>query len=298
MRVIDRHVLPLGVVVIAALATGCGSDSRSPTSPSASGGATIQGVISQLSQASSLGALRVSGDDMHVEVVGTDLIARVESDGEFRLTSVPASSEVRLRFVSDDVDDTISIRDVDDGDVVTLMVSLLGTDVVVDREERDSSDDECTAALSSMTFEKVIVPDGATCTMTGTTVRGNVHVETGATLIATSVMVGGNVQADGHASVELTDASNVNGNVQLKRGGGVTVSGATIGGNLQVERNVGASTLDDNTVGGNVQASQNVGGLVIRFNRIDGNLQCRENNPAPTVSGNTAAQKEDQCASL
>jgi hypothetical protein len=51
-------------------------------------------------------------------------------------------------------------------------------------------------------------------------------------------------------------------------------------------------------VGGNLQADENTGGLRISFNVIAENLQCKQNNPPPTGSGNTAGDKEGQCAGL
>jgi hypothetical protein len=37
---------------------------------------------------------------------------------------------------------------------------------------------------------------------------------------------------------------------------------------------------------------------VISNNSIAENLQCQANNPRPTGGGNTAGDKEDQCAAL
>jgi hypothetical protein len=53
-----------------------------------------------------------------------------------------------------------------------------------------------------------------------------------------------------------------------------------------------------NTILGNLQAVSNTGGLVIENNTIAENLQCKQNNPPPTGGGNTAGDKEDQCAKL
>ena len=54
----------------------------------------------------------------------------------------------------------------------------------------------------------------------------------------------------------------------------------------------------ENTLLANFQANQNTGGLVIANNRIAQNLQCQANTPPPTGGGNTAGDKEDQCAAL
>jgi hypothetical protein len=105
------------------------------------------------------------------------------------------------------------------------------------------------------------------------------------------------VQADEAADVRLTGGT-VGGNVQLMQGRGGLVQGVGIDGDLQVEQNRAAYALDANVVRGNLQANQNTGGLSITANRVSENLQCQANSPAPTGGGNTAGDKEDQCAAL
>jgi hypothetical protein len=53
-----------------------------------------------------------------------------------------------------------------------------------------------------------------------------------------------------------------------------------------------------NTLLANFQANQITGGLVIENNKIVENLQGQSNNPVPTGGGNTAGDKEGQCARL
>ena len=55
---------------------------------------------------------------------------------------------------------------------------------------------------------------------------------------------------------------------------------------------------NNNTVEANLQAVQNEGGVELTGNTIAENLQCKENNPPPTGGGNTAGDREDQCANL
>ena len=47
--------------------------------------------------------------------------------------------------------------------------------------------DECSGELATITVEKVIVPDGESWALTGTTVQGNVFVNTGSMLTASAV---------------------------------------------------------------------------------------------------------------
>lgn len=159
-----------------------------------------------------------------------------------------------------------------------------------------ATDGVCNGTIGAQRFENLDVLAGASCTLNGTVVDGNIKVNTNATLLANGVTVGGNIQADGAASVTVNNNSTVGGSVQIKQGGGATVSQVRVNGDIQLESNRSALVATFNTVGGNVQVFQNTGGATISDNRIDGNLQCKENNPAPTGGRNQAATFEDQCA--
>jgi hypothetical protein len=155
---------------------------------------------------------------------------------------------------------------------LAVIAGLAGTTTAA-AEERT-----CRGSLGAITVDNLRVPQGGTCTLAGTTVKGTLKVERGATLRATSIRVVGNVQAENHKQVNVSGAR-VGGSVQIKQGGG--------------------SSLSDNAVGGDVQYFTNVGAISIRSNRIDGNLQCKENRPAPPGGGNVVqGNKEDQCARL
>jgi hypothetical protein len=138
----------------------------------------------------------------------------------------------------------------------------------------------CRGALGAVQVDNLRVPDGATCTLTGTRVQGTVKVEGDAVLRARAIKVIGNVQAENHRRVVITGRrTRIDGSVQIKQGGAFTLARAF--------------------VGSDVQAFTNRGAIVIRRNTIDGNLQCKENVPAPTGSGNVVdGNKEDQCAGL
>ena len=154
----------------------------------------------------------------------------------------------------------------------------------------------CQGSIGAQRFENLDVPDGASCTLNGTVVDGNIKVGTNATLHAIGVSVGGNIQADGALDVTLNNNGTVGGSIQLKQGGSATVDEVRVTGDIQLESNTGVLSVTDNRVGGNVQIFQNGGAVTINDNRIDGNLQCKENSPAPTGGRNVAASFEDQCA--
>jgi hypothetical protein len=141
---------------------------------------------------------------------------------------------------------------------------------------------KCVGTLNGSTtgLDNVKVPRGATCTLSGVRLRGNIKVGADATLIATNVRVNGSIQGKEAAQVTVTGAlTKVGGSVQLVEGGGVTLT--TI------------------RVKGDVQLFDNLGPMAITGNRIDGNLQCKENLPEPVGAGNLVqGNAEDQCEDL
>jgi hypothetical protein len=99
-------------------------------------------------------------------------------------------------------------------------------------------------------------------------------------------------------------------------GSGGDLGGNTIGGDLQIYDNNVAGVfcppetppeecpifenghVNDNVVGGNMQVYKNEGPMEIARNTIDENLQCVDNDPPPVGGGNSARQKDGQCAAL
>lgn len=200
---------------------------------------------------------------------------------------------------------TLRLRNLSLTAFIGLTVFLAACDMTAQPDETLSAQETftCRTTVNGTTKDVVFVPDNATCTLNNTNVEGNIIVGTGSTLVARGVSVKGNIQSEGHARVTVVRStsriSSVNGDIQIKQGRSATVTSARIGGSLQVEQNNGAFNFSSNTIGSDLQAKQNTGtGLTISSNRINGNLQCQENVPAPVGSGNIAASKEDQCASL
>jgi hypothetical protein len=159
----------------------------------------------------------------------------------------------------------------------------------------------CRGTIGSTTVDNLRVPQGASCTLNGTRVEGTVKVERNATLVANTIRVKGNVQSEGFKNITLRQNSVVVGSVQLENGldgGSGRVLNSKVNGDLQFFSNDARMIARGNTLLANFQANQNTGGLVIENNRIAENLQCQSNNPPPTGGGNTAGDKEGQCARL
>jgi hypothetical protein len=182
---------------------------------------------------------------------------------------------------------------------IALVAAVASCSMVIGVGPAHAEERVCRGSLGAITVDNLRVPEGATCTLEGTRVRGTVKVEADATLRATGIRVIGNVQAEGARLVVVRGDSRVGGSVQVVQGGGSRVVRSTVEGDILFDENERALEARRNVVGGNLQAFQNSGGVEIRKNRIDGNLQCKENQPRPTGGGNVVGgNKEDQCARL
>lgn len=173
--------------------------------------------------------------------------------------------------------------------------ALLALAPVAQAEER-----VCRGTIGPVTVDNLLVPRGATCTLNGTRAKGTVKVGAGATLHASNVRVVGNLQSQGFKTIRVA-GSVFGGSVQLENGrsGGLgSVATTRVNGDMQYFSNGSRMVARSNTILANLQAVGNRGGLAISNNRISQNLQCKENQPPPTGGGNTAGDKEDQCAAL
>lgn len=178
--------------------------------------------------------------------------------------------------------------------IAAVLAAITISATTVQAEERT-----CRGTIGATTVDNLRVPQGATCKLTGTRVKGTVKVERNATLTAEDIVVIGNVQAENARRVNVLDGSRIGGSIQIVQGGGATVSDSRITQDILYDENNAALRALRNHVGGNIQAFQNTGGVEIRRNVIDGNLQCKANNPKPVGGGNiVGGNKEDQCAGL
>lgn len=180
---------------------------------------------------------------------------------------------------------------------VALILAAFGLLMVagpVAAEERT-----CRGTIGAATVDDLRVPQGATCVLQGTIVKGTIKVERDAVLRAFGVRVVGNVQGENAQNVVVAEGSRVDGSVQVKQGARAKVIDSRVNGDIQLDDNSAKNAAKRNVVGGNVQAFQNDGGVAIFANRIDGNLQCKENRPAPTGARNiVGGHREDQCRSF
>lgn len=161
-----------------------------------------------------------------------------------------------------------------------------------------AGDYPCPPNRGAVTIDGNIVVTG-TCTLNGTVVKGNVHMNRG-TLRVLGAQIEGSIQVAGGSSVKVQNTQ-VNGNIQLENlaGAGSLVAGNRVGGSIQMKQNRKYLDVRGNRVNADVQAFTNTGGVQILNNVIGGNLQCKSNVPAPTGGNNrVSGNKEDQCRRL
>ncbi len=143
----------------------------------------------------------------------------------------------------------------------------------------------CVGSFTRGRYENVIVPDGATCTLTGARVRGNVVVSTRGTLVSSKTRVEGNIQVafDGGLSV---DGVSVDGNIQTDEAAWVQVQRSRVKGNVQIDATAGTpptggpNLVCENGVEGSLQVTKNTAPFDLgctRGNQLRGNLQVVDN---------------------
>lgn len=134
--------------------------------------------------------------------------------------------------------------------------------------------------------DHVVVPSGASCTLVGAQVRGNVRVESGASLHAISegpvpTTIGGNVHGIHSRFVLLQFQTQVGGNLHIHGGDVGTTSGfdilTQIGGNAQIELNAGKTFVDAATVLGQLHVTRNTGAVEVEFNTVGGQVRVEDN---------------------
>ncbi len=190
-----------------------------------------------------------------------------------------------------------------------------------------SSDDTCNGSFSGFFAGSMTINAGQSCTFSsGATVEGNIKV-VGGTLELSGATVRGKVPVPGGGTVSVLQSSHIEGNLQIQslpagsaqiqicgatvdgnlqyldNGAPVTIgaasecAGDTIGGNLQINGNDASTTISGNTVAGNLQVQNNTAATQVSGNMIGKTLQC-ESDASITGGGNSAREKQGQCASL
>jgi hypothetical protein len=184
----------------------------------------------------------------------------------------------------------------------------------------------CDGVLAAGTYNKVVVPAGATCLSEGpVVVRGGLFVGEGATFVLGSEenpvptgVISGGVHATNAASVQI-HFTTINGGVDIHGGSGPfggpfgvtwnTIEDSRINGGATIEGYNGFwMGFIRNQVNGSVNLNDNVlvdpDGNEYVTNTIHGSLNCHGNSPAPQVGDSeggpnqVTGQKTGQCAGV
>jgi hypothetical protein len=124
----------IGFAVLLAACSKTGS-STSPTSPASAvtSGATIAGSV--LGGGSSSTTQSSTGGGITVTVVGTNVMAPLDSGGHFTLTGVPGG-DVQLHFSGSTTNATLTVSSVQSTDNFTITVTLNGTSATLNSDSR------------------------------------------------------------------------------------------------------------------------------------------------------------------
>jgi hypothetical protein len=161
----------------------------------------------------------------------------------------------------------------------------------------------CKGAMAG-TFHDVIVPDRASCVLSGASVKGDIDVRRDASLAVGPVgasTIQGKVEADHCRAVTLAGAVTVDKDVRIRHcamDSGYVGPGVQIGGDFECRDNSGACRALSGSVRGDVRIEKNrsASPSEISGNTIRGTLKCQGNVPAPIHgASNTAKKKEGQC---
>jgi len=158
--------------------------------------------------------------------------------------------------------------------LVLVLVALAGSGTA-----RTASDLTCTGAAPPGTYNNVVVPANASCTLDNVRVLGNVTVKTNANLqIQTGTgdtTVAGNITGKDCGFMELQI---VNISFRIAVGGDFVATNCTGGPFTGSQGSSGPGTPpQDVLIGGNVKCDNNDGGCVFDYSVVGKNLECSAN---------------------
>ena len=159
------------------------------------------------------------------------------------------------------------------GGTIALACLGLSTAALADRK--------CSGTIGAVTVDDNVVVQNASCTLSGTIVKGNVLVYSGGKLKTLGAQIDGNIQAKDAISITVEPNTYVDGDIQLENLSGTTkVTYSEVTGNIQLKYNRRGVTVNYNTVNGDIQfeelkASKYVAN--VRYNTVGGNVQMTKN---------------------
>jgi hypothetical protein len=149
---------------------------------------------------------------------------------------------------------------------------------------KGSNDTECVGTLPPGTYDNVVVPEGETCDISGSTVTGNITALSGSHLFANANTVGGNIQADGAATVQIIGGSvgsgiGISDGIDGPNSSDFTVRSVNVTQDIKLTRNTGGILIYQNVLPN--------GSIVVADNNVQFQMNITENN----VTGNINVTK-------
>lgn len=143
----------------------------------------------------------------------------------------------------------------------------------------------CDGTIGRRVVERVVVPNGATCRLNGTTVQQNVVVGRGESLVSRRARILGSVQAtEGPRTIRLLDTEVV-GNIHIREARGVILIGnigcgldPVAGNNIHLVHNDGPIGICRMSIEGNLHLIGNSDTVFVRSNKVGNNLHARRNH--------------------
>jgi hypothetical protein len=198
---------------------------------------------------------------------------------------------------------------------LTVFIAVIVASIALAAPEAQAAPDtECRDAIGPVMVEgKIVVPDGATCTLTGTIVDGSIMVGIASTLIANGIEVTKpgtvNIQASGATKIEVTGLcktpgclsggdpeelkpSEVLGSIQAVGGGEVIIADTIIGGAVQILDNSGPVRITESRVEGAVQLAKNKGGVSVMASFLGEGVEISETEGDVLFAGNISEESD------
>ena len=161
---------------------------------------------------------------------------------------------------------------------LTAVVVLFGAFLAGSGVAQTASNYVCTTPTVGGTYQNVVVPAGASCSLDGTRVLGSVTVQTGATFGTTNnsgdTTVAGNITGKNCSSILLESPNNSN---RTAVGGDLNIVNCTDGSFNGAQGGVSAGPPPNMLIGGNVKCDGNPAGCVFDYAVIGKSLECNGN---------------------
>jgi len=181
------------------------------------------------------------------------------------------------------------------GEIITLTQASLSSSL--------RSGKTCNGFYSGNFEGNVTVSKGQTCTFVGGSIAGHVK-QHGGVLNLTGVTIGDDVYIHGGTFL-IGPYTIIDGDLEIRNLSGSTpnqICGTTVKGDLKLHDNgttaqIGSrsSSCTGNWIGGDLVIHDNTGHMLPFDNIVSGKLKCK-NNVSIQGGGNTAEEKQDQCA--